>query len=141
MHDVDYHTVFITEKTKMSLFFPRDTRLVEMLTALSLFISGILGFAGISMIPVALIDVHNPVFWELIAVVFGIMQFIMATAFYRATHVRAIIAWFVGTFFVWLSVAALAHQVRPSEITTLIVGTTNLYAFIVNALLVRKQWN
>lgn len=124
----------------MSVFFPRDTRLVEMVTAISMVSSGILAFLDVSMVPAALAHAHNPIFWDIIVVVFGFMQFIMATVFYRATHVRSIIAWIIGTFFVWLSVAALTHQVRPSEITTLVLGITNLYAFVINALLVRQQW-
>lgn len=124
----------------MNAFFPRDTRLVEMVTGLSLFVSGFLAFFNMSMVPLALAEIHNPIFWDILAIVFGFMQFLMATLFHRATHVRAVIAWAVGTFFVWLSVAALTYQVRPSEITTLILGIANLYAFEINALLVRQQW-
>lgn len=85
-------------------------------------------------------SVQHNTFWCLIAVAFGSLQVSAIALCTKMEHLRFVLAWFAGSFWIWIATANLTHGVHASEIATVMLGITNLYAFIINLLLVKQSW-
>lgn len=125
----------------LSKLFPSDTRIAEILSAVSLLFSGLLMLLVPQATPLALLTYHTAFFWGMIALVFGLLQFIVVVWYDDQELVRALFSWIVGTYWVWMSLGTVSMTVVPAIIASFFLGVTNLYSFIVNVLVVKKQWN
>ena len=125
----------------LSKLFPSDTRIAEILSAVSLLFSGLLMLLVPQATPLALLTYHTAFFWGMIALVFGLLQLIVVVWYDDQELARALFAWIVGTYWVWMSLGTVSMTVVPAIIASFFLGVTNLYSFIVNVLVVKKQWN
>lgn len=119
---------------------PQDTRIVEVLSGLALVFVGIgLMIPGNGMIS---ISVSTPVatFWALLTLAFGVLQLGSIAMCKAMEHLRFILAWISGSFWIWIATENASTAVTASEIATIVLGITNLYAFIINLLLVKQSW-
>jgi|688.fasta_scaffold508818_2 hypothetical protein len=119
---------------------PQDTRIVELLSGIALVLVGL----GLMLSGNGLVGTHNSVqentFWCLITMAFGALQ-ISAIAMCRSMeHLRFILAWVSGSFWVWVASANMAVVVSATDIATIGLGVMNLYAFVINLLLVKQSW-
>ena len=116
---------------------PIDTRSIELASSGALIFSSLLFMIGMYS-GVKFTDFHQPEFWAIITLCFGVLQ-LMAIYEEHLEHLRAVLAWIAGSFWVWAGFDTLGAAVRPTEIATIFLGICNFYAFVVNALLVKKQ--
>lgn len=122
---------------------PQDTRIAELLSGISLLVVGMAllitgkGFLHHSTV---MVTMQYNAFWCILCIAFGVLQ-ISAIAVHRGLeHLRFILAWITGSFWVWLASANFSNGANATEMVTMLLGITNLYAFIVNLLLVRQSW-
>jgi hypothetical protein len=117
--------------------FPVDTRAVELASSGALIFTSLLFMVG-SYSGAKFTNFHQPEFWAIITLCFGCLHF---AAIYEEhlEHLRAVLSWVAGSFWVWAALDTMGEIIRPSEIATLFLGICNFYAFVVNALLVKKQ--
>jgi hypothetical protein len=119
---------------------PRDTRIVELLSGIAMVLVGMgLLLSGNSLMGTVTTVQYNT-FWFLIAVAFGSLQIFSIALCAKMEHLRFILAWISGSFWIWVASTNLAHGIHASEIATMMLGITNLYAFIINLLLVKQSW-
>lgn len=125
----------------LRLFLPNDTRLVELVSGWSLVIG-----MSISMItshpniPSTLLYYHMWQFWTVIIGMIGIVQ-VVACAFDNLEYVRSTTNWMVGWYWIWIGLDYLTtanNYLMP--ILSIVVGTSCMYAFIINILLARSVW-
>jgi hypothetical protein len=119
---------------------PQDTRIAEVLSGLALVFVGVgLMIPGNGMISPS-ITAPVAAFWALITLAFGALQ-LSAIAMCKAMeHLRFILAWISGSFWIWVATSNISYTVTASEVATIVLGITNLYAFIINLLLVKQSW-
>lgn len=122
-----------------SSLLPQDTRIAELASGFSLVL---VGFAFLILGVNILHDIsaQQNAFWCILTITFGILQVSSIEVYSRMEHLRFILAWVAGSFWVWISTENLTRGIGPSEIATLVMGIMNLYAFIVNLLLVKQSW-
>lgn len=125
----------------LTKLFPSDTRIAEILSAISLLFSGMLMLLVPQSTPLALLVYHTSFFWGMLALVFGLLQLIIVVWFYDEELARALFAWIVGTYWVWMSLGTVNMAVVPAIVASFFLGVSNLYSFVVNILVVKKQWN
>lgn len=85
-------------------------------------------------------SVEQNAFLCIVAIVFGILQLSSIALCRTMEHLRFILAWISGSFWIWVATADISHTVTAAEIATIMLGVTNLYAFIINLLLVKQSW-
>ena len=129
---------------KLSAFFPQDTRTTEFASAFALVSLSLMCFHAVfyesSLNISALIAHHQIPFWVLITAVLGGLQMLAVVLYPKTEVLRVILAWVNGSFWIWLSLTISPIRLDPSDIGTFFLGMTNLYAFCINALLLRKTW-
>jgi len=120
---------------------PQDTRITELTSGLALVLIGFSFFVSSISITHGVTSMHQNVFWCILTITFGVLQIASIELYRRMEHLRFILAWATGSFWIWVSAENLsAGRIGPSEIATIVLGITNLYAFIVNLLLVKQSW-
>jgi hypothetical protein len=116
---------------------PIDTRVIELASAGALIFSSLLFIVG-SYTGMKLTGFHQPQFWAIVTFCFGLLQ-IVSIYEEQLEHLRAVVAWIAGSFWIWAAMDTMGSYIRPTEIATLFLGICNFYAFVVNAMLVKKQ--
>lgn len=119
---------------------PQDTRIVELTSGFALFIYGIsMVFLGHGA-TLEMAAMQQQQFWYIILIAFGVMQVASIVLCSSMEHLRFVLAWFAGTFWVWSASNYLHSLLTPVGVGALVLGIMNLYAFIVNLLLVKQSW-
>lgn len=119
---------------------PQDTRIAELLSGFAMVLVGMgLMVTGNSLIG-TITTIQENAFWCLITIAFGSLQVFTLALYRKMEHLRFVLAWISGSFWIWVSSANFANGVHAPDIVTLMLGITNLYAFIVNLLLVKQSW-
>jgi hypothetical protein len=126
----------------MNNFFPQDTRIVELISAIGLIISSIyIGLVYHDVPPIhVMVTSQTYAFWAILFFILGSLQIVSIALYPRLEILRIILAWGAGTLWIWISLSVGGHDANirePGEILGFVVGVGNLYAFIVNALLLR----
>jgi multisubunit Na+/H+ antiporter MnhB subunit len=116
---------------------PRDTRTAELASAGALILSSLLFFVGFGA-EGRVADLKGTEFWVIITLCFGILQ-ILAILEEHLEHLRAIVAWIAGSFWIWSALDTLTFQVQSTEVAAFMLGITNFYAFVINAMMVKNQ--
>lgn len=119
---------------------PQDTRIVELTSGFALLLFGIVSAITGSGISIAMIDYNYVQYWVILGIVFGVLQVASIVLCTSMEHVRFVLAWFTGSFWVWSSTEMLHHVITPSAIGALVLGVMNLYAFVVNLVLAKQSW-
>lgn len=122
--------------------FPQDTRSSELASAWGLiFISFLITISGyVGLDDIVLRMYQHISFW---AIIFGILGSLQLTtiAFYPKLEIlRTITAWTNGTLWVWIGFSASQGYVAISDMAAICLGVANLYAFILNSLLIHHRW-
>jgi hypothetical protein len=124
---------------------PQDTRTSEICAGVVLVSMALLCFLGM-VIDGYPIDMGNlsgvqvMPFWAMSCLVMGLMQLLSVAIYPRAELLRVIMSWANGSALIWLGLTASIGHVDPSDLCAFFVGVSNLYAFIINASLLRKSW-
>lgn len=122
----------------MKNLFPQDTRIAEILSAISiLFVSLFLYLSIIDIEKYKFIIEQGIGFWLVIFSAFGSLQFFSISLYPKAELLRVIMSWVNGSLWIWIS---LQSQSDISDISIFFLGVCNLYAFFINSILLRKQW-
>lgn len=118
---------------------PQDTRIAELTSGFALiFVSMVFFFGGTPSD--SLLSIHHEYFWALITSIFGCLQLTSVTVCEKLEHLRFILAWLSGTFWIWVSTEHGFNHVHLPDIATFVLGVANLYAFVVNLLLIKQSW-
>lgn len=118
---------------------PEDTRIAELVSAISLiFLS--LGISFFDVNTIGLFAHETKEFWILALGMLGTLQFTSLVLYPKAEVLRCITAWINGSFWIWMAFSAISWNVSINDITSLILGFANLYAFVINTLLVWASW-
>ena len=127
---------------KASSFFPQDTRSTEFVSAFALMIFSLVcvNSSFFSLDISTLIKLHSLEFWVLLTGILGGLQFFALALYPRAEILRIILSWTNGSFWVWMSLNSSAVHIDPSTFSSFFLGLVNLYAFCINAMLLRKTW-
>jgi len=125
---------------RMLELFPQDTRIVELVSGVAMTFVGFAMLVSGSGITEQLQDLGARHFWVLLTIIFGTLQVAAIITYRRAEHLRFILAWAAGSFWLWLSMEHLTAGFSPTEVVTFLVGISNLYAFVINLLLVKQSW-
>ena len=122
-------------------FLPNDTRLLELISGLSLVIYMVVTFVvDQALVPVELVEYHIWQFWMIVVGIVGSIQ-IIACVQQKLEHLRAATNWLAGSYWVWMGVVqADFGYYHAMTIVALLMGVGCLYAFIVNVLLARQSW-
>jgi hypothetical protein len=118
-------------------FFPQDSRVVELASA------GSLIFMGISLMVVGERSpfLHHPEeFWVVLSLIFGFLQLIGVAGKGSLHILRTIAGWVCGSFWVWVGLQSFVDGVHPADFSTLFLGLSNWYAFILNIDFLRLKW-
>lgn len=114
--------------------FPRDNRSAELASAAALILFAIhIVFAG--SLPERLADLQEATFWVLAFSVLGFIQLVSLLAYPHTEILRAGMSWLNGLLWIWLSLSAYT-----AAAPAIMLGVTNLYAFVVNVNLLRTTW-
>jgi hypothetical protein len=121
-------------------FLPQDTRIAELISGISLIVLCFtMLLTGLDP-TIVLSQFHDPVFWIITTGVVGVLQLFSLVFCRRLEHLRFLVSWIAGTFWVWITAVGFTAGVTPSEVVGFFVGIANLYAFVVNLLLVKQSW-
>lgn len=126
----------------MNLFhlLPQDTRIVELTSGFALFLFGLVILLTGHGMTTGMVELKQLQYWYILTLVFGVLQVASIVLCTSMEHVRFVLAWFTGSFWVWSSAEMLQHVISPSAIGALVLGVMNLYAFVVNLLLAKQSW-
>lgn len=120
---------------------PQDTRIAELTSGFALVLVGLAFITSGVSITHGITSMHQNTFWCILTIVFGALQIASIELYKRMEHLRFVLAWVTGSFWIWISTENLTGGgIGPSEIATIVMGIMNLYAFIVNLLLVKQSW-
>ena len=120
-------------------FFPRDTRVIELCSAIALTLSAV--FSALHLgVSFEMLNVHPPAFWFVLLLTFGITQLISLIYYPKVEVLRVFSSWFSGVLWVWLSVSALNWNLGPDRVAGMMMGIGNLYAFSININNLRILW-
>lgn len=119
---------------------PQDTRIAELISGFSLILMSVLMmFANIQPTD-AMVRFHEAHFWFILSGVFGGLQIFSLIVNDKLEQLRFVLAWVTGTFWSWVAMDSIANGVNPTDIAGLVLGISNLYAFVINLLLVKQSW-
>lgn len=113
---------------------PRDNRSAELASAGALLLLALhIGFYD--DLHVRLSSLHGMHFWVLIFSALGLAQLVSLLAYPNTEILRALLSWVNGLLWIWLSLSTYSAA-GPA----IMLGVTNLYAFVVNVNLLRTTW-
>jgi len=123
---------------KIKSLLPQDTRVAEIYGALGLVFLGV--GCAVGTVSHLTVTSGQPIqFWALLFTVLGLLQ-VSAVALYPSAEVlRIIMSWVNGSCWVWVTLSA-GYVVGPSDISGFMLGIANLYAFVINANMLRRSW-
>lgn len=113
--------------------FPRDNRSVELASAVGLLLLAL----NIYLHPEALASMPRQglEYWVPSCFFLGALQFGSLMAYPHTELLRAILSWINGLFWIWL-----ALSVSGLAVAAIMLGATNLYAFVINVNMLRTAW-
>lgn len=113
---------------------PRDNRSAELASAGALLLLAL--HLGIyEDLHIRLSSIQNLSFWVLSFSVLGLTQLVSLLSYPNTEILRALLSWVNGTLWIWLSLSTYSAA-GPA----IMLGVTNLYAFVVNVNLLRTTW-
>jgi len=120
-------------KKTIRKLLPQDTRTIEFNSSFGMMLLSSLLFYGVLLREdVSDIDVAVSIGWVAIFIfLFGFIQFIVNFTTPHIFAARAILCWLAGSFWIWL---AFTHPLTVLSIPTLLLGTSNLIAFLLNTM-------
>lgn len=118
--------------------FPQDTRLVELLSSLSLILMGI--SLWIAPYDQEIIQYNTHKFWSIITLIFGGFQLLSMIFSEDLPLIRTITAWLIGMFFVWIGSSYILIYGSLVSYVVVMLGFGNWYALVLNINFMRKEW-
>jgi len=120
---------------------PQDTSIAELYSAIGLIFLALIVTTGAVNI-VGLEKVHPTEFWFVTLLSLGILQLIAMVATTDLFILRCLISFVNGLIWLWISLTDdFIAVLDPSDIAAWMLGTANLYAFVINSTLVKKLWS
>jgi len=120
---------------------PQDTSIAELYSAIGLIFLALIVTAGAVNI-VGLERVHPTEFWIVTLLSLGTLQLIAMVATTDLLILRCLISFVNGLIWLWISLTDdFIAILDPSDIAAWMLGTANLYAFVINSTLVKKLWS
>lgn len=117
---------------------PRDTRSVEITSALSLLMLSLFLMTSSSATTEAMESLHPVEFWETVTCIFGSLHLYSLIRLNKEEPVRLVISWASGTFWIWLGLSSGLNN--PGDIVTLILGVGCMTAFLINTTILSESW-
>lgn len=120
---------------------PHETRLIEIVSAMTLIIAGFLSiWTQHVFFTDSMTKMQVSGFWAVTISIFGTLQLACALIKGRLEMVRGVLSWVVGSFWTWLALETMVklHTGIP-EINLFLLGLSNIYAFIVNAVITLRE--
>jgi uncharacterized membrane protein len=134
------HTTWLAEAPQMMRnFFPQDTRIVEICSAVALLISAAYSAAGEGL-SAAMIGQNPAEYWAVLLLAFGSAQLSGLFFYPKAELLRTLMAWVSGMLWCWVALSGLGWMFTPDRVLALMVGIGNLYAFSINTNKLRISW-
>lgn len=132
-----YHVL----RFKMRFRLPSDTRLTEIISCLSLILTGVLSYLTNSHYYPGPVSASEPnAYWSLITLIFGSVHIIALYDKGDLRMLRGVLSWFSGTFWIYMAlVTASAGILSLHALTTLILGLGCYYAFTVNTIITLRD--
>lgn len=118
--------------------FPQDTRLVELVSSLSLILIGI--SLWLNPYEHGIIQYNTHKFWSIVSLIFGGFQFISIIFNEEFPLIRTISAWLIGMFFVWIGASYVLMYDSFISYVVIMLGIGNWYALVLNINFMRKEW-
>lgn len=119
---------------------PQGTRTVELCSAYSLIIVGVLIFSGL-MPPIhELYTLDYDFTWVGVFISFGVLQLISIFTYPKLEILRTLLSWMAGCIWIWLGVVSQDGILHPEDIAAVLLGLGNLYGFIINFNLIHRSW-
>lgn len=113
---------------------PRDNRSAELASAGALLLLAMhLLFSG--DLHTRLSSLQDVGFWVVLFASLGAAQLASLLAYPNTEILRALLGWVNGSLWIWLSLSAYSAA-GPA----IMLGVTNLYAFVVNVNMLRTTW-
>lgn len=119
---------------------PQDTRIAELISGFALVLFSVCIFITKGNVPSDMLNFNRVEYWFLITFIIGFLQVASIVLCSQMEHLRFILSWLTGSFWIWTSTDSLSTHLTPSTLGALVLGLMNLYAFIVNLLLVKQSW-
>jgi len=120
---------------------PQDTSIAELYSAIGLIFLALIVTTG-AMNIVGLERVHPTEFWFVTLLSLGTLQLIAMVAATDLFILRCLISFVNGLIWLWISLTDdFIAILDPSDIAAWMLGTANLYAFVINSTLVKKLWS
>lgn len=117
-----------------------DTRSVELISGLSLVSASLGYFVGYGQ-EHRLFQFHQPEFWIILTMLFGLMQ-VFTIIEEGLDNLRFALCWIAGIFWLWVGLYTINEIIKPTDALSVIMGVFNLYAFVVNVSNIKKNiWN
>lgn len=119
---------------------PSDTRAVEIISGISLFLSSLFIFYGHDkFLSLHIIEAHHWLFWGIMFVIFGSYQIISVLNNWDVM-IRAILGLFIGAYWIWDGLSGLCQsQFVITDILPIVLGISCQYSFVVNLLYASKN--
>ena len=123
-------------------FLPEDTRLAELASCISMLIISVLLVSGqlTSFYYTSLFILQRVEFWAAIFLIFGGLQLLSILYYLKLDVLRCVTSLSNGCFLIWISLGTMAWDLQLTDISTFVLGITNLYAFTINSLQIGKVW-
>lgn len=118
---------------------PHDARTVELASAGALLLASVLLMVTSKATPF-MVSVHPLVFWYALTGLLGSLQLFALITYPKFELLRCVLALTCGAFWVWFGVSSLTTESSISSLVPLILGASNLYAFVVAVLTLRTAW-
>ena len=123
-------------KTFICNLLPRDTRMVEFVSAWATVFAAIF----VNQWPVEILQHGNVEAWRLSLLVLGILHIAAVIGFKGSELIRCSLCFGGGLFWLWSSMYSFSYGVTPTDLIGISMGIGCLSAFIINVRFLGMRW-
>lgn len=113
--------------------------MMEIYSAIGLILLGLISASDAVEIT-GMLAVQARPFWVVTLTTLGFLQYISMVLGRETETLRVILSLVAGPLWMWLSLSTHGF-VDPSDIAAWMLGIGNVYAFVINATLIKRTWN